>query len=556
MKRAIATIYAVSGMDEWTDVARRLEVELGWVPCYWLTQLSRNDQSVPRQFPEAVVQTSQDLNRGLPAPGFDDCFARPLDAALIAALLPHERVALQLMDRMDVEGSFTFVERRRTWYRLLAYWLAVIERLGARVALFNTPPHSIAEYVLYAAARHQGLATPIYQSTGLHGLLVMSGGVDETAALVPAYYRRALEDEAIGPGPACAAELERVRGADADATPWYVPMVQGQAARQHARYEKRLARAAGAANVPASPEPAPRWRRWLGLPPVPASAERTAAAVPSGGQPRTDRAAKPFRRVYKEAGRSLEESRFGRADYDAYLERVYATKLAMKKRYEAVCSPPDAAADFVYLPLHYQPERTTCPDGGVFNDQELAVAMVAAALPAGWSVYVKEHPTQFSYGGTGEQARSQRYYEDLAALPGVRLVPLETASLKLIDQARAVATVTGMAGWEALCRGRPVLVFGNAWYAPCRGAWRVSSLEECRTALAAVAAGARPGRREVDAFAAALESCGVRGYVNSSNSPAVQLSVEEHVDNLTRLLVAHARAGHAPWLSSPDEVRR
>ena len=36
-------------------------------------------------------------------------------------------------------------------------------------------------------------------------------------------------------------------------------------------------------------------------------------------------------------------------------------------------------------------------------------------------------------------------------------------NLKLIDKCKAVATITGTSGWEALIRGKPVLHFGYPW---------------------------------------------------------------------------------------------
>jgi hypothetical protein len=241
-------------------------------------------------------------------------------------------------------------------------------------------------------------------------------------------------------------------------------------------------------------------------------------------------------RTFKVAGARLEESDLRRNDYHAYLDRVYAVKLRYKELYESLCSDASLDGPYVYVPLHYQPERTTCPDGGVFNDQTLMVRLLSAVLPAGWRLYAKEHRTQFSYSGNGEQARDEDYYRDMAVIPKVRFIRLEVDSRELIDSARAVATVTGMAGWEAICRGKPALIFGNAWYRLCRGVFKIKTLQDCRSAMAAVENGVHLAEQDVNAFVAAIERISVAGYVSSSNAPAVEVQYQEHVEGLTRLL--------------------
>jgi len=83
---------------------------------------------------------------------------------------------------------------------------------------------------------------------------------------------------------------------------------------------------------------------------------------------------------------------------------------------------------------------------------------VGARMPEGHLIYVKENPKQT------EKQRGPLFYNRLRALKNVRVVPLRESSVELIRGSLAVATITGTAGWEALFHGKPVLVFGSAWY--------------------------------------------------------------------------------------------
>jgi len=60
--------------------------------------------------------------------------------------------------------------------------------------------------------------------------------------------------------------------------------------------------------------------------------------------------------------------------------------------------------------------------------------------------------------------RGLAFYRRVLALPRVRLVDQEVPSRDIIAQAEGVVTVGGTAGWEALMAGKPVVLFGHAFY--------------------------------------------------------------------------------------------
>src|SRR3989338_2152553 len=156
-------------------------------------------------------------------------------------------------------------------------------------------------------------------------------------------------------------------------------------------------------------------------------------------------------------------------------------------------SEADFGKPYVYFPLQYQPELTTSPLGGVFVDQLLAIKILAAALPNGWQVYVKEHPAQLGvHGGNETAGRWLGYYKTIAAIPHVRLVPINTNTFALGDHAKATATMTGTAAWEAIMRGKPAIVFGYPWFQHAPGILRAESVEDCRRAFDKIASGFKP----------------------------------------------------------------
>lgn len=134
-------------------------------------------------------------------------------------------------------------------------------------------------------------------------------------------------------------------------------------------------------------------------------------------------------------------------------ELAYFEHLAEYEKTEFDLSKP-----YIYVPLHLQPEMTTSSLGGRYRDQVLMIETLARDLPEGWEIYVKENPKQ------GAFARGPMFFHRLSRIPSVRFLPSSANTAALTENARLVATVTGTAGWEAIRKGRPAVVFGAAWY--------------------------------------------------------------------------------------------
>ncbi|MEM7215451.1 MAG: hypothetical protein AAF423_07910 [Pseudomonadota bacterium] len=121
---------------------------------------------------------------------------------------------------------------------------------------------------------------------------------------------------------------------------------------------------------------------------------------------------------------------------------------------------------YVYFPLHLQPEMTTDILGGIFADQALALEKLRLLMPDQIAIYIKENPKQ-----TG-RLRSDTFMERLSSLKNVKLLSHEVPSFPLSENAKAVATITGTVGWEAVRMGKPVIVFGNTFWNQLPGAFK------------------------------------------------------------------------------------
>ena len=125
--------------------------------------------------------------------------------------------------------------------------------------------------------------------------------------------------------------------------------------------------------------------------------------------------------------------------------------------FRGVFGRPDARDSYVLFPLHVQPEASTSVLAPMFVNQAALIEDIARCLPAGQKLYVKEH---FAFAGK----RPLSFYRQIGRLWNVELIHPFADSFQLVRQARALVTITGTMGWEALLLGKPVMTFGEVCY--------------------------------------------------------------------------------------------
>lgn len=94
--------------------------------------------------------------------------------------------------------------------------------------------------------------------------------------------------------------------------------------------------------------------------------------------------------------------------------------------------------------------------------------MIADSLPKGYKLYVKEHPNQFFIYERKDYFfkniayfRNPMFYYQIKQLPNVVLIDINTSSLDLIKNAKAVASIAGSALIEAVVYKKAILNFGD-----------------------------------------------------------------------------------------------
>jgi hypothetical protein len=221
--------------------------------------------------------------------------------------------------------------------------------------------------------------------------------------------------------------------------------------------------------------------------------------------------------VVKKKGEPLEESIFKDLEWKLHELKSNIYKYKMRKGYEQRSINPNYSNKYVYFPLHYQPERTTSPEGGQYVHQYLIVNLLSSLVSDDTAIYVKEHPSQFSSRLNGERGRKREDYSDLMNENNVELVSQSADQFDLIDNSEFVVTITGTAGWEAILRGTPTIVFGNAWYRSSPGCFYVKTKSELKDVIDNITSNKSIiSSSKVEKFISEAEAQGYYGALNSS----------------------------------------
>lgn len=134
-------------------------------------------------------------------------------------------------------------------------------------------------------------------------------------------------------------------------------------------------------------------------------------------------------------------------------------------------------SDYILFPLHYEPERTTVPDGGDYYDQLKAICDLRSKIGVNIPLLVKEHFLTFSAALEGYTGRSKYFYDVISALPNTYLVDYRLNTRNLIKHSRMVATVCGSVLYEAAALGKPAVMFGHSWFETLPGIYKFQELQ-------------------------------------------------------------------------------
>jgi len=484
-------IFAQTNLAYWVDVAAKLRDKHGWEICCFVGR--KQQEKALKLFPQAVFHSKAEIRRNLAPHGCEAVMPSPLDKPLLSSLSDYESVFLKMMDRQNYNGALTYFERISTYHSQIMCWKGVLEHLKPDVVVYRIAPHVSYDFALYALCRVMNIPTVMFERTSLPGFVYPVSSFEEGSEIIRKTYTESLErgnQQEVLLTPETLSHLENLSRTFSDAMPFHLKY-------KLTRY-KKSGDVGGTVSI--------------------------------------------LFRVAKDLVKAFLNKK---ADFDKvpnYMHKRYHTNMGGFKRkkllahYNRLAKGVNLAVPYVFVALQCEPERQTCPVGGVFGNQYLMIDMLSKLVPDGWKIYVKEHVSQFKYYQAAERSKPIEFYNMIASMPKVELVPLTYTSFELIDRAKASATVSGTVGWESVVREKPTLLFGHSWYKHCKGVFITHTVEDCKKAIETVKNGYKVNMNEVKCFAQVVESCSVRGYIDKIHDKMRIISPEENVKNLARAI--------------------
>lgn len=202
----------------------------------------------------------------------------------------------------------------------------------------------------------------------------------------------------------------------------------------------------------------------------------------------------------------------------------------LPKVYNSYTAPVDLKCNYIYFALHYQPEQTSVPMAGFFENQYLVASLIIKNLPSGWKLIIKENPYQFLKMEPSHRAfKSELFYKSLYSLPNTYLAPMNTNNFDLIDNSKAVMTLTGMIGWESINRKKPVAVFGYPTYINCSGVYSITNEKDLKNFISLIGSPSiEPNKQKIRLYLRTVYEYSFRGAIKDFELDLYNISKSEN----------------------------
>ncbi len=429
------------------------------------------------EIPGAVFHEHNAAWSGVPANGIDMSEFPPPGKDLIEKLYETESLILTMLNKRF--GDLCIDEKKRMYYSMLRYWLGIINKYKPDAIIFPTIPHTVYNYIIYTLAKMLNIKTIMFEYTNIFDRLLLyedweEGGI-KLQDRIQNNQNKNFSIKDLSPDIQRYYELQT--NYKKDATPTYAKYYKSE--NSGFRLVKRKLKV-------------------------------TADSIKDGT-------------IFKKAPRFI----------------INRFKSNLKKDYFKLQVRPNLERKFIYVPLNFQPERTTSPQGDMFYDQILMIENLAYSLPKDWVIYVKEHPSQWIFKSKTNYSnfRYKGYYEKIAKLENVFLIPTDTDTYTLINKSRAVATVAGTAGWEAILRRKPVLIFGYVWYRDCPYLFKVNDVRSCQEAFKEITGNFRIEEQKIINYLKSFDEATTHGYFEEIDAPDSKLTKEENKKGITQAIL-------------------
>ncbi len=173
-----------------------------------------------------------------------------------------------------------------------------------------------------------------------------------------------------------------------------------------------------------------------------------------------------YKRSRKKRQNLYQEKPFFTMAYYMYIRKIFIiTKFFSNKKFHSRGVPKQP---FILITLHVIPEAGVFAQPKIVNEFDI-VKRLARIVPIDYLILVKPNPQMLLLTC---DVHDNRYYQELADLPNVRIVSIHEPSIKYIKHAKAIVSLAGTSLLEAALNGKPAFALTEPEFLGVDGVYR------------------------------------------------------------------------------------
>ena len=139
--------------------------------------------------------------------------------------------------------------------------------------------------------------------------------------------------------------------------------------------------------------------------------------------------------------------------------------------------------NYIFFPLHFQPERSTLPEGYSFDKQYMAIRLLSENIDNNLKIIVKDHPKQYYSDLRNHFYRNEDYLKKISEINNVIVVSRNHNYKQLLDNALITASISGSVTWQGLLIGKPGITFSDTWLSDCESVLTMFNIDNVKSEI-------------------------------------------------------------------------
>ena len=416
-------IFNVTGLDEWFDIAKKLKEDSIAKPVLWFGN-DKISKKLKQEFGENIMKANEFVHYPYHLKGTDynSNYFKYFESK---EYLKAKDRCIKMMDRIDYYGQFSRLDREVYFHQLAIKFIKNIDDLNQKIStkpnLFLTVenPHSHAQYLLFSVCTFFGIPTFKFNNWSLAPLIfienIITGERFNHKLKIQDDNNKRIVEKLI------TSFIHGLSKKDSGYEFYYMKIQKEKKAFSY------------------------RIKNFI-----------------------IDEIIKTLKEIKINLSSILKSKYYPINPYKlGYITRSfikYQRRKNLSKKISSSFESPDFNIKYIYFPLHFEPERTTNPDGGDYQDQFLALLKLRNMIPENIFIYIKEHPSSYLMSESAVKGRSPLFYDLLKNIKNIKIINIDIDSKYLIKNSHMVATISGSVALEASLLMKKAIVLGNTWY--------------------------------------------------------------------------------------------